>query len=154
MKHITVRGSAVHMKQLAKQNVETMLDAQFSLPYSIATTLVSGGAMLDQYTAAALKRPEVLELARRVQMKLEPSVTDGEEPYIDVALNDGRTLTDRVLIARGDCENPLPDDELRGKFRTAAAGSLNEKQIERLESAILRASELTDSRELVELMMP
>ena len=154
VKHITVRGSAVHMKQLAKQNVETMLDAQFSLPYSIATTLVSGGAMLDQYTAAALKRPEVLELARRVQMKLEPSVADGEEPYIDVALNDGRTLSDRVLIARGDCENPLPDDELRGKFRTAAAGSLNEKQIERLESAILRASELTDSRELVELMIP
>mgnify|MGYP003345129688 FL=1 len=56
VKQVIVRGSPTHMKQLAKQEVETTLDAQFSLPYSIATTLVSGGAMLDQYTADALKR--------------------------------------------------------------------------------------------------
>ena len=133
VKQVIVRGSPTHMKQLAKQEVETMLDAQFSLPYSIATTLVSGGAMLDQYTADALKRPEVRDLARRVHLKLEPSVEDGDEPYLDVELNDGRTLTDRVLIARGDCENPLPEDELRGKFRTAASATLNTQQIERLE---------------------
>jgi 2-methylcitrate dehydratase PrpD len=154
VKQVIVRGSPTHMKQLAKQEVETTLDAQFSLPYSIATTLVSGGAMLDQYTADALKRPEVRDLARRVRLKLEPLVEDGDEPYLDVELHDGRTLTDRVLIARGDCENPLPEDELRGKFRTAASATLNTQQIERLEHAILHAETLADSRELVALMTP
>ena len=154
VKQVIVRGSPTHMKQLAKQEVETTLDAQFSLPYSIATTLVSGGAMLDQYTAHALKRPEVRDLARRVRLKLEPLVEDGDEPYLDVELHDGRTLTDRVLIARGDCENPLPEDELRGKFRTAASATLNTQQIERLEHAILHAETLADSRELVALMTP
>lgn len=154
VKQVIVRGSPTHMKQLAKQDVETMLDAQFSLPYSIATTLVSGGAMLDQYTADALKRPEVRDLAKRVHIKHEPSVEDGDEPYLDVELNDGRTLTDRVLIARGDCENPLPEDELRGKFRTAASATLNTQQIERLEHAIMHTETLADSRELVALMTP
>jgi 2-methylcitrate dehydratase PrpD len=154
VKQIIVRGSPTHLKQLAKQEVETLLDAQFSLPYSIAATLVSGGAMLDQYTVDAIQRPEVRALAKRVHLKLEPGVADGDEPYLDVELNDGRTLTDRVLIARGDCENPLPEDELRGKFRTAASATLNTQRIEQLEQAILRAESLTDCRELVALMTP
>ncbi len=154
VKHITVRGSPTHLKQLAKQDVHTLLDAQFSLPYSIATALVSGGAMLDQYTPQALQRPEVRELARRVHLKLEPSVANGDEPFIDVALNNGRVLSDRVLIARGDCENPLSDDELRAKFRTAAAATLSDGQIARLEETVMRAESLADCRVLAGLLVP
>lgn len=154
VKQVLVRGSPTHLKQLAKQEVHTLLDAQMSLPYSIAVSLVSGGAMLDQYTADALTRTEVRELARRVHLKLEPSVADGDEPYIDVELNDGRVLTGRVLIARGESENPLSEDELRAKFRTAAAATLNAAHIERLEDTVMRASELADSRELAALLAP
>lgn len=154
VKQIVVRGSPTHLKQLGKQEVHTLLDAQFSLPYSIATSLISGGAMLDQYTAEALQRADVNALAKRVRVTVEPSVANGDEPYIDVELNDGRTLTDRVLIARGDCENPLPEEELRAKFRTAAAATLDATQIARLEESIMRASELADCRELAALLTP
>ena len=154
VKQVVVRGSPTHLKQLGKQDVQTLLDAQMSLPYSIAVSLVSGGAMLDQYTPGALKRAEVRDLARRVHLKLEPSVANGDEPYIDVELNDGRVLTERVLIARGDCENPLSEDELRAKFRTAAVATLSAAQITRLEDTIMRASELTDSRDLAALLAP
>jgi 2-methylcitrate dehydratase PrpD len=154
VKQIVVRGSPTHLKQLAKQEVHTMLDAQFSLPYGIATALVSGGAMLDQYTIEALQRPDVRALARRVHLQLEPSVADGDEPYIDIETNDGRTLTDRVLLARGDCENPLSEDELRAKFRTAAAPTLGTAQIAQLEDTIMRTAELEDCRELAALLMP
>ena len=152
VKHITVRGSPTHLKQLAKQEVHTLLDAQFSLPYSIATALVSGGAMLDQYTPAALQRTEVRELARRVDLKLEPGMANGDEPFIDVELHNGRTLTDRVLIARGDWENPLSEEELRVKFRTACAATLDTKHTARLEETVMRAAELTDCRELAALL--
>lgn len=154
VKQVTVRGSPTHLKQLAKQEVQTLLDAQMSLPYSIAVSLVSGGAMLDQYTPQALTRTEVRDLARRVHLKLEPSVVNGDEPYIDVELNDGRVLTDRVLIARGDSENPLSEEELRAKFRTAAAATLDTAHIARLEDTVMRAAELTDSRELAALLVP
>lgn len=152
VKQITVRGSPTHLKQLAKQEVHTLLDAQFSLPYSIATSLVSGGAMLDQYTPAALQRPEVRDLARRVHLKLEASVANGDEPFIDVELNNGGVLTNRVLIARGDCENPLSEEELRTKFRTAAAATLSNAQIARLEETVMRAESLADCRELAALL--
>jgi 2-methylcitrate dehydratase PrpD len=154
VKQVTVRGSPTHLKQLAKQDVQTLLDAQMSLPYSIAVSLVSGGAMLDQYTPEALKRPDVRDLARRVHLKLEPSVTDGAEPYVDVELNDGRVLTDRVLIARGDSENPLSENEVRAKFRTAASAILNAAHIARLEDTVMHAAELPDCRELASLLVP
>ena len=147
------KHAALISGQLAKQEAQTLLDAQMSLPYSIAVSLVSGGAMLDQYTADALTRTEVRELARRVHLRLEPTVADGDEPYIDVELKDGRVLTGRVLIARGDSENPLSEDELRAKFRTAASATLNAAHIARLEDTVMRASELSDSRELAALLM-
>ncbi len=153
VKRITVRGSPTHLKQLAKQEVHTLLDAQFSLPYSIATALVSGGAMLDQYTPEALQRSAVRDLARRVDLKLQPGVADGDEPFIDVELNNGRVLTDRVLIARGDWENPLSEDELRAKFRTACAATLDAAHTARLEETVMRAAALADSRDLLALLV-
>jgi 2-methylcitrate dehydratase PrpD len=154
VKQVTVRGSPTHLKQLGKQDVQTMLDAQMSLPYSIAASLTTGGAMVDQYTPDALKRADVRDLARRVHLKLEPSVANGDEPYLDVELKDGRVLTDRVLIARGDSENPLSEDELRAKFRTAAAATLDAGQITQLEDTVMRAASVTDSREIMALLAP
>jgi len=154
VKQVTVRGSATHLKQLGKQDVHTLLDAQFSLPYSIATAITSGGAMLDQYTPEALRRPDVRDLATRVHLKREPSVAEGGEPFVDVELRDGRVLTDRVPVARGDSENPLSEDELRAKFRTAAAATLGAGQIAQLEDAIMNAASLTDCRDLVKLLVP
>jgi 2-methylcitrate dehydratase PrpD len=152
--NVTVRGNATHLKQLAKQEVQTMLDAQFSLPYGFAAALSSGGAMLDQYTPEALRRPEVLDLARRVTLVLDEGVEEGGEPFLDIALRDGRTLTRRIKIARGDCLNPLSEEELRAKFRTAARLALAPDQIERLERMLAGIADLADVRELAALLTP
>jgi 2-methylcitrate dehydratase PrpD len=148
-----VRGSRTHVKQLGKQNVLTMLDAQMSLPYSIAAALFTGGAMLDQYTSSALRREEVNELARRVQVIHETSVRDGEEPYVDVELSDGRMLTGRMKVARGDYTNPLSEDELRAKFRTTAGTVFDSKRVAALEQMIAKTDELADVNELVALLV-
>jgi 2-methylcitrate dehydratase PrpD len=152
VKRITVRGSSTHVKQLAKQDVSTLLDAQMSLPYSIATALASGGAMIDQYTAEALRRPEVRELAQRITVTREPSVPDGDEPYVDVEVKDGTVLTARVPVARGDCTNPLSEDELRDKFRTTAGQLFAPERVTAIEQAVMEAENLADVRTLVALL--
>ena len=149
---VTVRGSRTHVKQLGKQVVQTALDAQMSLPYSIATAFESGGAMFDQYTAEALKRPAVNALARNITVVHEPSVADGEEPYVDVELKDGRRLTDRVLIARGDYLNPLPEPDLVKKFRTTAGLVLDAARVATLEQAVRNVASLNDVSDLDAMM--
>jgi 2-methylcitrate dehydratase PrpD len=151
---VTVRGSRTHVKQLRKQAVETALDAQMSLPYSIAVALETGGAMLDQYTPDALRRPEILALARRVNVVHEPSVADGEEPYVDVELKDGRRLSDRVLMARGDCTTPLSEGELVSKFRTTAGTAYGPAQVALIEKAVREIEKMDNVRALEELMRP
>ena len=150
---VKVRGSRTHVKQLSKQQVQTMLDAQMSLPYSIATALSTGGAMLDQYTPEALRRAEVLELAKRVHVTHEPSVQNGEEPYVDIELTDGQVLTGRVPVAHGDWTNPLSEDELHAKFRTTAGLVLGCDQVTKLENTITRVAQMSDVGELVALLV-
>lgn len=150
---VKVRGSRTHVKQLSKQDVQTMLDAQMSLPYSIAAALSTGGAMLDQYTPEALRRADVLELANRVRVTHEPSVQDGEEPYVDIELTNGRVLTGRVPVAHGDWTNPLSEDELRAKFRTTAGLVLGRERVAQLENTITRVAEMSDVGELVALLV-
>jgi 2-methylcitrate dehydratase PrpD len=149
---VKVRGSRTHVKQLGKQAVQTALDAQMSLPYSIATALETGGAMLDQYTAEALRRPSVLALARRVTVTHEPSVPDGAEPYVDVELKNGERLTERVEIARGDCENPLSEAELVEKFRTTAGQVFGAGHLARIEKAVRDIAKAENVRALEELL--
>lgn len=149
---VLVRGSRTHVKQLSKQTVKTALDAQMSLPYSIAAALQTGGAMLDQYTEAALRRPEVTALAKKVTVTHEPSVQDGEEPYVDVELLNGQRLSSRVMVARGDAVNPLSEDELVAKFRTTAALVFNAADIARMEKAV-RDIEKADNVRVLEQMM-
>jgi 2-methylcitrate dehydratase PrpD len=149
-----VRGSRTHVKQLGKQAVQTALDAQMSLPYSIAVALETGGAMIDQYTPEALRRPSVLELARRVTVTHEPSVADGAEPYVDVELKNGERLTERVEIARGDCENPLSEAELVAKFRTTAGLVFDAGHVARIERAVRDIEKSANVRPLEELMRP
>lgn len=151
---VNVRGSRTHVKQLAKQDVETMLDAQMSLPYSVAAAICSGGAMLDQYNPEALRRNEVRDLARRVTVVHEASVPNGAEPYVDVELKDGRVLSGRKQVARGDHTDPLSEDELREKFRVTAGEVFDAKRVADLEDKIGRVAELTDINELVALLVP
>jgi 2-methylcitrate dehydratase PrpD len=151
---VTVRGSAIHVTQLSKQSVETTLDAQMSLPYAISVALLSGGAGFDQFDQAALRRPEVRAFAKRVNVVREQAVADGEEPFVDIALKDGRVLTDRVLVARGDATNPLGEDELRAKFRSTAGVALPPEQVEELENVIDNVAEAERLDALVALLAP
>ena len=150
--NVTVRGSRTHVKQLSKRAVQTALDAQMSLPYSIAVALETGGAMMDQYTADALRRPSVLALAQRVTVTHEPSVPDGAEPYVDVELKNGERLSERVLVARGDCTNPLSEAELTEKFRTTAGLVFDAAHIARIEKAVREIENAENVRPLDELM--
>lgn len=151
---ITIRGSATHYKQLRKQEVRTILDAQFSLPYATSVALSTGAAMLDQYTEEALRRPEILALARRIEVRADGAIADGEEPILDVELTDGRILTKHVATARGDYKNPLSQDEVRSKFRSTAGMVLHTQQVERLEELILRVADQPNLGELARLCVP
>lgn len=48
-----------------------IVDAQFSIPYTVAVALVNGTVRLGDFTADAFKRERVLEMARKIELALD-----------------------------------------------------------------------------------
>jgi len=103
----------------AKQNPQTMIDAQFSLPWTVATALVKGKVTLQDFTKTAIQREDVLEVARKVTGQLQPEYNRrGVGPgKITIRLADGYEYTEYVEFCLGSVENPMTFSDCVKKFR-------------------------------------
>jgi 2-methylcitrate dehydratase PrpD len=136
-----------------KRRPRTSYDAQFSLPFSIASAFLDGAVGLDTYAPAHLDDPRVLALAARVSHVVDP---DSPFPksfpgWVRVRLRDGRELEARVPHGRGGPERPLPAEALVEKFRDNARRALSAARVAALEHAILELDRLKSVRELLRL---
>jgi 2-methylcitrate dehydratase PrpD len=132
----------------AKLRPRTPYDAQFSLPYSVASALIDGHVGLDTYAADRLTEPRRLALAARVSHAIDAESTfpRGFPGWVRVHLRDGRVLEARVPDGRGSLACPLPSEAIVEKFRGNAARVLPPGALAQLEHAVLRLDELSDVR--------
>ena len=103
-----------------KRRPESIVDAQFSLPFAIAVALSSGKAGLTEYTMANLTSPPVLDIMDRVSYHVDPAV-DAAYPQhwgasVRVETVDGRLFEKRVIDPKGDPDNPFTELDLEAKF--------------------------------------
>jgi 2-methylcitrate dehydratase PrpD len=103
-----------------KRAPATVIDAKFSLPFTVALALVHGRATLSDFDQGRLGDPEVRQLASRVSFgdraDLGPAAA-----AVTLEMLDGRTLHAEVAIPLGSPERPLDDAALRAKFIDCAA---------------------------------
>jgi 2-methylcitrate dehydratase PrpD len=137
----------------AKRRPRTTYDAQFSLPFSVASAFIDGAVGLDTYARPRLEDPGVLTLAARVSYGVDPDSTFPRSfpGWVRVRLKDGRELEARVPHGRGGPERPLPDDALIAKFRDNARRALPPARVAALEAAVLELDRLKSVRELLRL---
>ena len=103
----------------------TVHQAKFSMGFVLALVALYGRAGVDEFTGEALTDPEVRAFHDRVEMVLDPEV-DAAYParwigLVDVETTDGRRLTSKVDVPKGDPGNPLSRAELEDKARRLAA---------------------------------
>jgi 2-methylcitrate dehydratase PrpD len=137
----------------AKVRPRTAYDAQFSLPFSIAASLVDGRVGLDTYAPARLRDERVLDLAARVTHALDP---DSRYPecfpgWVRLRLRDGRELEARVLDGWGSLARPMPPEAIVAKFRDNARHAVPPARVAAIERAALGLDALPDIRALTTL---
>ena len=116
--------------------------AKFSMGTVLGLIAVHGAAGLDEFESHALNDERVRSFRDRVSMVLDEEV-DAEYPArwigkVEVETTDGRVLSGRVDVPKGDPGNSLSRDELAakairlGSFRGAATAEETRAAIERV----------------------
>lgn len=138
----------------AKRAPVTAIDAKFSLPFTVATALLTGEVTLASFEAAALRDPVVLALADRISF----TVQDGLPP--DAIASGGITIRTMggevnrrfVTTPRGAPANPLTSSELTAKFRNCARRAAVPLGAAATEAIIQRIDELEDLPDMRRLL--
>src|SRR5579875_1346047 len=149
-----VHGSAQTRRQFERDRVENLLDAQFSLPYSLAVAAESGRGTLDQYVPLRTSEPVIADLMARVQIVADRILKQGESPALELRLRDGRRIERQTPFAKGAPENPLSDDELETKAASLIPPVLGDGAFRNLLAAIRDLEAMYDFRELTRILQP
>ncbi len=135
----------------------TIIDAQFSVPWVVATALVNGKVTVDDFTEEALGRREILEMAQKVNARLEPAMTrHGVGPGgVTIKMVDGTEYTEEVEHCLGSVERPMTFEDCTKKFRECAACSIKPlppHTVERVLEMIAGLEKLDDATEIIRMV--
>jgi 2-methylcitrate dehydratase PrpD len=132
----------------------TLLDAQFSMPYSLAVVAATGRAGLDEFLPPRMDDARVRALMERVSVVADRPLGPYDEPDLEVVLRDGRRLTQHVPVPRGSPDRPLEGDHLLRKDEAVAVPAIGQKRFDALKDAILALEQVADFREVTGLLRP
>lgn len=103
-----------------KYNPQSVVDAQFSMPFGAAIAILFGKASLEEYTQEKVNSLQVKEMMDRIICVENPEL-DKVYPKqwpasVQIETKDGKIFSTWIDYPKGEPENPLSWDELIEKF--------------------------------------
>jgi 2-methylcitrate dehydratase PrpD len=149
-----VRACKIAADQLKKKDVQTLLDAQMSGPFSVALAIVHRKAGYRDFLEG-IKEEAVLELAKKIDMVEEPKFgLKDRTAIVEITTIDGRTFKQEVKLAKGEPEIPLTKEEMEAKFKELASTALSGTKVVGALQMVHGLDELKDISELVKYLAP
>jgi 2-methylcitrate dehydratase PrpD len=140
---ITVHTSASMARDLMDHAPQTMVDAQFSLPFGLAAVAYAIRPFTRWYDVDTLAREDLRAFSRRVHAVVDPTIDDlmsGEtrRPAGRVSVRTGDRIITSELIAypRGGAERPMPASDIGFKFLDNAVPTLGQQRAQMLSSRL------------------
>ena len=152
--HIDVHCPAHTAKLVGGYRVESVLDAQMSMPYSLAVTALTGRADLPQFAPPQTGNAQIQRLMQAITLVPDLPAEHMHGPILQVQCTDGRHLQAQVEFAKGHPTNPISDSELRAKAHSLITPRLGERGFEAIEQAIAQLHTTSDFRDFAALLQP
>ena len=161
IKDITVYGGqpvyGLSQPPEIKKAPRTIIDAQFSVPWVVATALVRGKVTVDDFTDESIKRPEILKLAQKINTRLEPAMNrHGVGPGgVTITMQDGTEYTEEVEHCLGSVARPMNFEDVTKKFRECAACSIKPlpaDTVDKVIGMVSRLEKLNDATEIIRML--
>jgi 2-methylcitrate dehydratase PrpD len=138
----------------AKLKPRTPVDAQFSIPWGVAAAIVRKQVSLDDFTEAAIRRQEILEVTHKMSVKVDTSLNrpDKIEPTrVNLTTKQGVVYTKEVEEPLGSLERPMSFDDCARKFRDCAK-NLGDKKNDKVIELIKDLEKVADIKKLISLL--
>lgn len=99
----------------------SVVDAQFSMPFGAAVAILFKKAGLDEYAESSLNNPEIRRIMALTHCETDPEI-DRYFPHewrawVRIETIDGKSYRSVINNPKGDPQNPLTAAELREKFQ-------------------------------------
>ncbi len=139
-----------------------IVQAQFSIPFTIASALVDGRVALDHFTATSIRREDILALAQRIDGFVDEgierewgrSISPAE---LHVEFIDGTTRRVRIDWPLGHPRRPMSSSDFDAKAADCfhvSARPLHADAPRQLRALVDRLESLADARSLVHVLDP
>lgn len=117
------------------------ITAQMNLPFTAAVTLRDGHAFIDQYRDENLRDPALLDLANRVEVVIAPDLDalgkhEMRAVRVTVTTKSGQKYTEGTHYRSGHWKKPIPDAQLKAKYRDLAGRVLTPEAVSKIEQIV------------------
>ena len=134
----------------SKYNPQSIVDAQFSMPFGAAAALLYGKAGLNEFQPATILSRPVKETIRKVECIIDPEL-DRTFPKqwratAEILTQDEKRYSTTVEYPKGDPENPLSWEEMIERFHELAGRILKEDQRLKIVEAVKKLDGVKDMR--------
>lgn len=121
-------------------------EAQVSLEYSVAVSLVEGDAFFDQYLLVENMSEKVRQLMGKVCIIPDSDMPSTVGCRVEIICSDGETIAHQVDYPKGSIQVPLSREEHIAKVRKLAGKVLAEKELDDLLQLVAQVETLPDLR--------
>ena len=139
-----------------KMDPKSDVEAQFSLPYTVAAAIVKGRVSFEEFLPESLSDPMIREVMARVGVvhdpELDPAFPRSWPARITIRTRGGKHLENKVDFPRGDVNNPLSSDELLIRFQEHSKEVFDRALQERIVESIQRIHTLKDMKRFTGLL--
>ncbi len=149
-------GAGDPAKLETKQSPRGVVDAQFSVPYTVARIIMGRKLDFEDFLPEALCDPRVIELAHRVipvlSEELDQWPMDAKPAIVEIILKDGSRFVERIEYSKGNPRNPVSYEEILRNFRACAGLTAFPIPAERTEKALELLERLENLEEVSDLV--
>jgi 2-methylcitrate dehydratase PrpD len=158
IKEIILSVTDAHHKLLcqpldAKRSPRSPVDAQFSIPWGVASAIIGRRVGLADFTESAIRNKDVLDVTQKMNVEIDNSLhKPGPEPTrVKVITRDGKVFSKVVENPLGSLERPMSFEDCARKFADCAK-YLDSKKTERIIELVGQLDRLDDIRDIIRLL--
>jgi len=145
-------GNEHKVRNLKHHNLQTGLEARFSLEYWLAMALLEKEVGIEQFVDEKVNDPRVQEFMKKIVFSASPGML--RHPVkIKINMRNGNSYTKTYWPPKASSENPASDEDLIAKYRSCTEWSgLTREETEKSIEFIMGIEKLKGINGLMKLM--